>query len=578
MGVILAKTAGYCWGVKRAIDIAMDIAKEREGETILTHGPLIHNPQAVDLLRQKRVRPLGDGEVPRNGTVVVRAHGVSPQTRAEIKSWGIALKDATCPIVAHVQGVIKKHARKGYSTVIIGEEGHPEVVGLLGFTEGRGHVVRTVEEVKALPPMDKVNIVAQTTTNTLRYETILAALRRRYPNCVVNNTICHDTVDRQDEIVSLAQSVDAMVVIGGHNSGNTQRLAEISRSFGKPTFHVETEDELDLEALCRYEDVGVIAGASTPSWMIQRVMDAIEDAKGERSALGTGWQRVAGLFLRTNVYAAAGAALLTLAANLLQGRYPVAPWYFLVPALYIFAMHTFNYLRNVEASRYNDPSRARFYERFGKWMYGTAGAALAAALGVVGLHSLPAFFILLVASIVGSVYCLQLEPMRFKHLNLWLLPASKCIMMPAAWALVTVVLPLFLASAGLWQTVSWGTGLSLLYVVMLVFTVAAMVDLHDIQGDRIVGKETLPILISAWMTRKLILGVAGAMAVLLALGAWMDWITPLGFALLLSPAYTAWVLYYTHQRKVMNLLASQSLVEGCIVLPGIIALGGSLLS
>ena len=265
----MARTAGYCWGVKRAIDIAMDIAKEKKGETILTHGPLIHNPQAVDLLKQKKVRPLNAGEIPDGGTVVVRAHGVSPQTRSEIKGWGVTLKDATCPIVAHVQGSIKKYARKGYSTVIIGEKGHPEVIGLLGFTEGRGHVVGTEEQVRALPDMNGVNVVAQTTTNTLDYEKIVAALRSRFPDCVVTNTICHDTIDRQDELVSLAESVDAIVVVGGHNSGNTQRLAEISRTFGKPTWHVETEDELDVEAISKHEDVGVIAGASTPSWMIQ---------------------------------------------------------------------------------------------------------------------------------------------------------------------------------------------------------------------------------------------------------------------------------------------------------------------
>ncbi len=573
----MARTAGYCWGVKRAIDIAMDIAKEKEGETILTHGPLIHNPQAVDLLKQKKVRPLNEEEIPGGGTVLVRAHGVSPQTRSEIKGWGVTLKDATCPIVAHVQGNIKKYARKGYSTVIIGEEGHPEVIGLLGFTEGRGHVVGTEEEVRALPDMDGVNVVAQTTTNTLDYEKIVAALRGRFPDCVVTNTICHDTIDRQDEIVSLAESVDAMVVVGGHNSGNTQRLAEISRSFGKPTWHVETEDELDAEAISKHEDVGVIAGASTPSWMIQRVMDAIEDAKGERSALGTGWQRIVGIFLKTNLFIGAGSALMTLLAVQLQG-FQAWSWYYLVPALYVFAMHTFNYYSNVESSRYNDPSRARFYERFGRWMAGGAAAALVAALSILGFHSWPAFAILVLASVIGSVYCLHLEPTRFKHLNLWLVPASKCIMAPAAWVLVTVVLPLFVAPAGPLATFSGGTLVAVLYVVMLLFSVAAMVDLRDIQGDRIVGKETLPTLISTWMTRKAILAVSAATAVLLLGATWLDVIPPLGYALLISPVFTAWVLHYTHRRKVMNLLVSQTLSESCVMLPGIISLGFYLLT
>ena len=573
----MARTAGYCWGVKRAIDIAMDIAKEKKGETILTHGPLIHNPQAVDLLKQKKVRPLNAEEIPDGGTVVVRAHGVSPQTRSEIKGWGVTLKDATCPIVAHVQGNIKKYARKGYSTVIIGEEGHPEVIGLLGFTEGRGHVVGTEEQVRALPDMNGVNVVAQTTTNTLDYEKIVAALRSRFPDCVVTNTICHDTIDRQDELVSLAESVDAIVVVGGHNSGNTQRLAEISRTFGKPTWHVETEDELDVEAISKHEDVGVIAGASTPSWMIQRVMDAIEDAKGERLALGTGWQRIAGIFLKTNLFIGAGSVLMTLLAVQLQG-FQVSSWYYLVPALYVFAMHTFNYYSNVESSRYNDPSRARFYERFGRWMAGGAAVALVAALSILGFHSWPAFAILVLASVIGSVYCLHLEPTRFKHLNLWLLPASKCIMAPAAWVLVAVALPLFVTPAGPLTAFSGGTLVALLYVAMLLFSVVAMVDLRDIQGDRIVGKETLPILISTWMTRKTILAVSAATTVLLIVATWLNVIPPLGYVLLVSPVFTAWVLRYTHRRKVMNLLVSQTLSEGCVMLPGMISLGFYLLT
>ena len=570
--MILARTAGYCWGVKRAIDIAMDIAKEKENETVLTHGPLIHNPQAVDLLRQKKVRPLDAEEVPTEGTVVVRAHGVSPETRSEIKGWGVTLKDATCPIVAHVQGNIKKYTRRGYSTVIIGEEGHPEVIGLLGFSDGKGHVVRTVEEVQKLPHMDSVNVVAQTTTNTLDYQKIVAALRERYPDCVVTNTICHDTVDRQDEIVSLAESVDAMVVVGGHNSGNTQRLAEISESFGKPTWHVETEEELELEVISKHEDVGVIAGASTPSWMIQRVVDAIEGAKGERSALGTGWQRIAGIFIRANIFIGVGSALMALLATQLQGF--ETPWgYYLVPALYVFAMHTFNYCNNVESSRYNDPFRARLYEKYGRWMNVSAMCALVVALSISVFHSWLAFAILFLASVVGSVYCLHLEPVRFKRLDLWLLPASKCIIAPAAWVLVTAILPLFISSTGPLDLLSGGTIVAVLFVAILLFSVAAMVDLRDIQGDKIVGKKTLPILISTWMTRKAILAASVITTALLFIATWLNEIPVLGYALLASPIYTTWVLHYTHRRKVMNLLVSQTLSEGCVMLPGIIALG-----
>ena len=571
MGVILAKTAGFCWGVKRAIDIALDTASEAEGK-VYTHGPLIHNPQAVQFLEQKNVQVLPAEEHPQEGTVVIRAHGVSPQTRAEIKSWGLAFKDATCPIVAQVQGVTKKYARKGYTTVIIGEEGHSEIMGLLGFSQGRGIVVRSIEDVKRLPPLEKVNVVAQTTTNTLEFKKIVKALEEKYPGCLVHNTICQDTIDRQEEIVTLAQAVNALVVVGGYNSGNTQRLAEISRSFGTPTFHVETEEELDLEVLSHYDDIGVIAGASTPSWMIRRVIDAIEGAKGAASALGTGWQKVAEFFLKSNIYAAAAAACLALAVNLLQG-YPLPRWFFLIPALYIFGLHTFNSWSSLEANRYNDPVRARFYERYWITMTALASAALIGGLALIALISLPAFALLLVASGLGTYYTLRIEPRRFKRLDLWRLPASRCLVTPLAWILVAVLLPLWVAPAGFLQTISLGTLVAALFVLPLIFSVTAMVDLRDIQGDRIVGKDTLPILISTWMTRKTIMVVCAATAVGLFLASLLGWTTSLGYLFIASPAYTVWVLYFSHKRKVMSLLLNQTLIEGAIMFPGLIALG-----
>ncbi|MFQ6111523.1 MAG: 4-hydroxy-3-methylbut-2-enyl diphosphate reductase, partial [Nitrospinota bacterium] len=385
----LAKTAGFCMGVRRAVEIVLDTANKNKGE-IFTRGPLIHNPQVLELLEGKQVRALEEGERPQGGTVVIRAHGVPPEVRQEIRSWGVELKDATCPKVARVQGIIKKHAHQGYYTVIVGDKGHPEVAGLLGYAEGRGHVIGSPEEIESLPPAEKVCVVAQTTQNTVLFDSIEKALRDRFPEAKIFNTICDSTQKRQEEVQALSRSVDAMVVVGGRMSGNTKRLAELSASQGTPTYLVETEEELGPELLKGYRTIGITAGASTPHWMIRRVVERIESMAGEE---GRGLRRTLRVFLslllRTNGALTLGALGLTLAATKLQGL-PLRLSILLVPVLYLFAMHSLHRWQNIASDRFNQPARAHFYERWGWLMLSLAAGAVLLALVLAGRASLGA--------------------------------------------------------------------------------------------------------------------------------------------------------------------------------------------
>ncbi|MBI4827603.1 MAG: 4-hydroxy-3-methylbut-2-enyl diphosphate reductase, partial [Nitrospinae bacterium] len=178
-GITLARTAGFCWGVKRAMDMTLQTAASATGP-VYTHGPLIHNPQVIGMLEEKKVFAVEDATALASGTVIIRTHGVTPETRRALKERGLAVIDATCPLVARVQGIIKKHAHQGCHTVIIGDRGHAEVAGLLGYAAGRGHVIGSLEEARALPPMDKVCVVAQTTCDTRRYAEIVAELAARW--------------------------------------------------------------------------------------------------------------------------------------------------------------------------------------------------------------------------------------------------------------------------------------------------------------------------------------------------------------------------------------------------------------
>lgn len=276
--IIVAKSAGFCWGVQRAFNKVLDIATNQPSRhPIQTYGPLIHNPQAVEMLEQQGIGVLNEISDKISGTVVIRTHGIPPAERKKLEESGALLCDATCPDVGIIQGTVRKHLKQGYFIVIIGNREHPEVKALLGFAEKNGACVNSAEEIEALSPsIGRICIVSQSTQQRENFNTLVKLLKDRYPDCVVFDTICKSTDMRQQEVRELAGEVDAMVVVGGRNSSNTNRLAEISKSMGAPTFLIETDDEIDADAFERFEKIGVTAGASTPKWVIEKVVEKLK--------------------------------------------------------------------------------------------------------------------------------------------------------------------------------------------------------------------------------------------------------------------------------------------------------------
>lgn len=285
--VLRAKSAGFCWGVERAIDIASKFATEGK-RTVYTDGPLIHNRQMVEKLKTEGIHEVGNylsksaieisEEEKANAIMVVRAHGISPERREYLKSLGMEFKDATCPDVGIIAGKIRLHAKKGFSTVIFGDPNHPEVIGLMGYTENRGHVIQTEEDIDNLPDLgDKVCMVSQSTMFTHEFEALSEHLKIKYPQALIFDTICGATKERQSDVIALASAgAQAMVVIGGAHSANTRKLVMLSEAQGLPTFHIETVNDLDLEAITKYGVVGVTAGASTPEFLIDEVCETLE--------------------------------------------------------------------------------------------------------------------------------------------------------------------------------------------------------------------------------------------------------------------------------------------------------------
>jgi len=309
MKIIIAKTAGFCMGVRRAVDMVLE-APGNQPEPITTYGPLIHNPQVLDLLKEKGINSLDAIPAEGTGTTLIRAHGVPPEAQMGLEDAGFRVINATCPRVIRVQAIIRKHTEKGYASIIIGDSDHPEVIGLKGYASSQGHVVNNLAELAALPPFEKAIIVAQTTQNIEFYDTVKQWAGSERPHYKVYDTICDSTSKRQAEITQLASQVDAIIVVGGRNSGNTVRLAEIARQTGKPTYHIETEEELDIEALAGAETIGITAGASTPNWIIRKICRVLELIPVSRLS---GWKLTLFNFqqalLMTNIYVAFGGRL-----------------------------------------------------------------------------------------------------------------------------------------------------------------------------------------------------------------------------------------------------------------------------
>lgn len=277
MRVVRAAYAGACYGVQRALDLALKAVED--GGRVYTLGPLIHNPQVVAQLAERGVRAVdGVEDVAGAGTVVIRSHGVTPAVKRSVAACGLPLVDATCPHVARAQRAAADLAEQGRHVVVVGEAGHPEVEGLVACAREAGASVSVVAGPDDLPDTldGPVGVVVQTTQTREVLDAVVAALEQRGVQLLVKNTICFATRQRQEAAAALADEVDAIVVIGGRNSSNTSRLADICAAACPRTRHIESPDEIDPAWLAGCGAVGVTAGASTPEGQIDAVAAFLE--------------------------------------------------------------------------------------------------------------------------------------------------------------------------------------------------------------------------------------------------------------------------------------------------------------
>jgi len=277
MEVITAKSAGFCFGVKRAVDTVYEqIASHSERPAIYTYGPLIHNEEVVRDLEEKGVRVLNSVEELKKlteGIVVLRSHGVEKQIYNLLEEKKIETVDATCPFVKKIHQIVEQKSKEGYQIVVIGNSVHPEVEGIKGWCETEPVIIENEEQAKKFQAKEgkKVCIVSQTTFHHTKFQDLVEIISKKGYDMIVHNTICNATEERQKEAKQIACEVDAMIVIGGKGSSNTQKLFELCKKECKNTYYIQTLVDLDLNALKSMGRVGITAGASTPNNIIEEV-------------------------------------------------------------------------------------------------------------------------------------------------------------------------------------------------------------------------------------------------------------------------------------------------------------------
>ncbi len=573
MRVIVAKTAGFCRGVRKALEVTLEAIKNRKpGEQICTYGPLIHNKQVLSMLEEKGVRDENRIKDCVGKKVVIRAHGIPPQERHELQDMQASILDATCTRVAKVHGIIKGHARKGYHTVIAGDADHAEVIGLLGYTEGRGIVIRKPGEVDQLPAhWEKVLLVAQTTQNEEVFHEICGRFLAKYPQGVVKNTICGSTHERQSEVRQLCSQVEAMVIVGGYHSGNTVRLAEIAKECGVPTYHVETDKELDRQEMARYKTVGVSAGASTPNWIIRDVVNHLESIRAEEKAGKCSWKKFLELLTYGNFLVALGAASLPSLVKALTGLEVSVARSSGMAACYAFAMHTLNIYLDRNAIQLNDPGRAAFYQKHQHFFlfFSVLGVlvALWLALSIGVLTFLAMILFVLLGLLYAVPFILPREWKMSKVLKIKDIPTSKTFSVPIAWASITVLLP------HLWHLGSSFAALSYAFwvVFLLVLVRTTVLDLLAVQGDQLVGKETLVVYWGEKKTGQFVVAVLAVLGISLFSGFVLGVSSAFALVALAGLGALLWCVRSVCREPLRRDPMSEAFIEGGIISLGMVS-------
>ena len=553
-GVRVAKSAGFCPGVRKAIDKVLEL--EAAGKNpIYTLGPLIHNKQVTDALASKNITSINSlSEVKnKNATLVIRAHGVTPQFRKELKQSGMELCDATCPLVKQAQDIIEKYAAEGYDTVIIGEADHAEVIGLLGYADGRGHVAADAREAAEFPPFKKVNIVAQTTQQESVFDEAAQVITAKAETHVISNTICQPTRQRQSETIKFAKYADLAIIVGGKHSANTARLAKVCSELSQKTLLVEDESELSETDLKTHENIFITAGASTPAWVIENVFEKVNSARRKFYYMPQIIaKRVWSFVLKHSFFTAMAALCLTYVAMNLQGI-PFNTRLLFIALAFVFSLTGLNRIA----------TKTILYENT------KLEVALCLLLGVAGLAAAyttrkDIFALTLFFWLLGVIYPFSYY---FKIKKLTSMAGAKDAVTALGWAFVCAFVPAYAQNVVFTKE----HYLAVFYVTLLVFIRSVLMGIGAASKDIMLGKESFYKAHGPRATKFAIGLIWSAISAALIMLLMAGWKAQLVSMLLVGNIYTAFMATHCYRRSKTGRTLEETLIDGQFYILAVLA-------
>ena len=554
--ICVAKSAGFCPGVKSAIDKVLELSKQRT-KKIYTLGPLIHNRQVIETLKEKNIDSIDspDEIKDKDCIVVIRAHGIPPLEEAKLRSVGCEVVDATCPLVKRAQEKIRIYALQGYETIIVGDKKHAEITGLLGYTEGKGRVISGPEEVKDLPHLDKANVVAQTTQEPDVFAETAEMLKSKADTLVVSNTICHPTTHRQKETVEQSQKADLVIVVGGKNSANTTRLFQIANRIAKKAIHIEKTDDLNKKIFNGVSKVFITAGASTPSWMIENIADSVRQIlERPRNPVLAFLSMMWRLAITGSLFTALSAVALTYVCMKLENS-PVSPKLMAMAGLFVFSLHTLNRALEKGTSS-SDKVRQFLFSKHKNFSHSIAYISGAAALMLSLTINWKVFLAAAFFWIIGILYP---HKTQYKLANFGkFFPTSKDLFTTFGWAYMCAYVPA-LQGAGL--GISKYSIYAVFFAFLLVFMRSVLCGVVQVHSDLIVGRENfykavghLPTFITLFFFYSMLSATLFALYL-------MDWKTKLVLSLLAGLAYYIVLLIFFAKRKIPERITADTLID-----------------
>ncbi len=496
MKIEMAKHSGFCMGVRNAILKIVDELNSSQ-ENILVYGPLIHNPQSVEVLRKRGLITINSLKEIKGRQVAIRTHGIPVSESRQIRQDASRTINLTCSRVARVQSIIKKYSGKGYFTIIIGDRDHAEVIGLKSYATSGVHIVSDRGDISSIPAAEQYIVVSQTTHERAQFDELVKLISESCNNVNIIDTICDSTRLRQDDVnEAVKRGIDTLVVVGGKNSANTSRLAKIGSDNGIKTFHIETDDELKRENFQESDYVLVTAGASTPGWIINNVLEKLYSIKYSKSNIVTKTIKLYLEFLmRSNIISALAAFVMVLISQkyaAISADYTSG----LIASLYIFIMYSVNNYFDRHFLVQSNSYKYGIYEKFGSTLLALSIAAFFISLFLSYTISPLLMYLMLVPFFFGILYSTPITKSAVKKSNIEIINRlyNTKIVTGFGWLVIVPFVPYF----GKGVDLAVYSAVVLLFY-SLIFLRNTVVDLVAFQGDLILGRNTLP----TWLgTRK----------------------------------------------------------------------------